>query len=1279
MLKRIFFYVCILCSFLVTAQKEANIWYFGEYAGLDFNSGSPVALTDGQLNTLEGCASIADKNGDLLFYSDGITVWNKNHSVMQNGNGLLGDPSSTHSALIVPMPENGDRYFIFTVDAYAEPNGLNYSEVDMKIDNGLGAITSIKNIQLETPTSEKISAIKHANNVDYWVISHRWESDEFIAYKITKNGVNLSPIVSKVGAYIGETLGRAPGAIKISPNGKKIAVANAYSWGDNRSNVEAFDFDTATGKLSNPITVDFNGDYYASINYRGIEFSPDSNLLYYSKSHYLTYPNVDYTIYQVNLSAGDEMAIQNSRELIYQNKERATIILQQAIDGKIYVTVNDNEYLDIINNPNVIGSACNYQLDGVYLNGRKCKAGLPPFIQSYFNIKDIVFENTCFGDATKFTLADTVDSAVWDFDDAASGVNNTSTDFESTHVFTSTGTYEVSVTVISGAETATKTATVTIHEAPNATQPLDVLTCDDNNDGFYTFDLTQQDIAILNGQNPTIFEVLYYTSMADYTNNNPIVNPTSYNNIVAYASETIVAAVKNRSNILCDAITSFSIQTFKTPTPNQTINKLSFCDNNSFGTHDDGRIQFDLTQKATEILNGQSISDFNIKYFTDAAFLNEILNPSSYVNTNRTEIIYVQVSNKANAFCVANTQFNIEVLELPITNAVVDLKQCDDDLDGFSVFNLNEVIAEITANASSEKITFHETLADANSGNAPILNTTAYTNEVVSTDIIWARVENSNQCYRTTQVNLIVSTTQIPLTFTRGFYECDDATDGDSTNGISEFDFSTVNSEIEAMFPIGQQLIINYYRNQADALAENNPVLNISNYRNDGYPNKQNIFIRVDSAVNNDCLGLGHHITLHVEKQPVANPVIIPEQCDDDGDSMYAFSTTNVETTILNGQTGMTVSYWDKLGNPLSSPLPNPFLTSSQIITARVTNATSQDLDGACFDEITISFNVDAAAVAYPIEDIMACDEDNDGLFEFDTSNIQSSILNGQTGMVVSYKDENGNALPSPLPNPFFSPSQEIAVRVENPLSAICFDETIIKLVVVEQPVLNMSDTWTICEGEYVEVVADEGYDEYVWSTNETSNVIKVFEPGTYQVTATNSYKTLRCETSKTINVLESNIAKIVDISTEDWTQNKNIIEVFVEGNGDYEYSLDGIVYQDHSIFTDLPIKDYKVYVRDKKGCGEVTEDVYLMYYPKFFTPNNDGTNDTWHIYNASLETNNIIYIYDRYGKLLKQLSPNSPGWDGLINGQKMPTSDYWFLVNRQNGKQYKGHFTLKR
>ncbi len=1445
------------------SQNEANVWYFGDYAGLDFNSGSPVTIFDGALITHEGVASICDAAGDILFYTDGSTVYNRNHQVMQNGTDLDGHWSAGQSCIIVPKPNTSNIYYIFTVGFTLEGGAFKYSEVDMDLDGGLGAVTSLKNELLFEISAEKVTAVKNEADNTYWVMGHKWNSDQFYAYRVTAAGVNLTPVISSVGTYIGDNTPSnafddpaitAIGQMKFSPDGTRIATATA---GINE--IQLFDFDVNTGVVSNAVSLDYNDNVFPTYSY-GVEFSPNGEILYVGEFHG--------GLYQYNLMAGSLQDIIDSKVAFFnENFQFQLGSIQLGPDGKVYIAHFLRHYMHVIHDPNVAGLRCNFEPTGISLGDRYGRAGLPSLIQSYFNVA-IQTENVCLGESTNFSINMTqpIDSIYWDFGDG-----NSSSLENPTHTYIDSGEYLVSVTVTSGTNTTTNTRNVTIYEQPTATNPSNIIVCDDDNDGLFDFDLTAQNAEILNGQSASIFEVVYFESIEDYDNGNPIVDPSNYINDLPYTEQNILASVRNINNSECSTLIDFNIQVFDSPFPLQDVQKIEVCDNTSFGTDTDGVVVFDLTQNENAIMNGQSLTDFEIEYYSDVLYTNEISTPESYTNTNSSEIIYVRVLNVFNQSCIADTYFEIEVLELPTVSPIVELMQCDDDLDGFSVFNLTEVNAELSVNYQNETITFYETQTDANSGNNPITNEIAYTNQTVSIDTIWARVENVNGCHSTAQVNLMVSTTQIPSTFTQYFYECDDG--NDTADGVSTFDFSSVNTEIQAMFPVGQQLIINYYRNLADALSETNPIIDISNYQNVDYPNSQDIFIRVDSALNNDCLGLGHHITLHVEPVPIANAVTIAEQCDDDGDGMYAFDTSNIENQLLNGLTNVDIEYVDGLGNSLSSPLPNPFLTGSQTITARVTNTSSQDPDGACFDETQITFTVDATVVAYSVPDFIECDNDNDGQFAFNTTNIEASVLNGQTGMVVTYVDEDGNALPSPLPSPFTTDTQTITVRVENQLSAVCYDETIInfivseqptanpiandfvcddigndgehtftlsnydsqllngqsqttfevfyfdnnsdaqnntnaltndylvnstsqtvfariqninnpncfevtsfelgvhflpianepedilicddetndgletfdlsiqnitilngqsnldntityhssltdaehntnalsadftntespqtiyvrlennvypdcytttsfQVIVNEQPVLDMEEHWPICEGDTVEIIADSGYDEYLWSTGETSQSIIVDTAGTYEVTATNIYGNLICSSSKTLVVANSNIATITDVETVDWTQNNNVITVFVEGNGNYEYSLDGFIYQDSNEFSNLIIDDYTIYVRDKNGCGIATESVYLLYYPKFFTPNNDGYNDTWQIINSIREPNNKIYIFDRYGKLLKQLSPMDAGWDGTLNGNQLPSNDYWFLLKRQNGKTYRGHFTLKR
>lgn len=306
----------------VLAQKQGNIWYFGNKAGLDFNSGTPVPLLDGQLHTYEGCATIADAEGNLLFYTDGISVWNKNHHFMPNGTGLMGDNSSTQSGIIVPLPNSSDLCYIFTVDERAGSKGLHYSLVDMTLDGGLGDITT-KNVSLLSRCTEKITAIHHKNKKDIWVIAHAWDSDAFYVWLINETGISTTPNIFKVGSIHGGGVSNSIGYLKASPNGSKIALA-VYV---NAKFIEVFDFDNATGAITNPLK--FTG--FGAGGPYGIEFSPNSQLLYVSEGEGET------KLYQYNLSLNDITQINNTRVEVFRDQNFGA--LQLASDEKSKFTL----------------------------------------------------------------------------------------------------------------------------------------------------------------------------------------------------------------------------------------------------------------------------------------------------------------------------------------------------------------------------------------------------------------------------------------------------------------------------------------------------------------------------------------------------------------------------------------------------------------------------------------------------------------------------------------------------------------------------------------------------------------------------------------------------------------------------------------------------------------------------------------------------------------------------------------------------------------------------
>jgi gliding motility-associated-like protein len=644
----------------------------------------------------------------------------------------------------------------------------------------------------------------------------------------------------------------------------------------------------------------------------------------------------------------------------------------------------------------------------------------------------------------------------------------------------------------------------------------------------------------------------------------------------------------------------------------------------------------------------------------------------------------------------SNTR-DITIYPRPVlTNSTVTLKQCDDNNDGFSAFNLKEAENSFVASTTGLTFTYFENPTDAQNNNtvASITNPIAYTNQVVSNDVVYVRIENTNGCFRVGQLNLSVSTTSIPSSFQKVFTVCDDVLSGSNTDGIATFDFSSVTSQIQDLYPVGQLLIIKYYKNQTDALAEQNAIADISNYKNIGYPNSQAIYVRVDSQVNNDCLGLGHHITLNVERIPIIENQSI-RNCDDNHDGVFGFDTSNIQTSLLNGLTNVSLTYKDQNGNTLPSPLPNPFVTASQIITARATNNTTT----ACYDEATIQFIVNDLPEAFSISALLTavCDDEldplnQDGLFSFDTSSFQSTILGSQTGMLVNYYDENGAALPSPLPNPFITTSQTITVEVINPSNTTCKATISIPFIVKPTPNINTFGTELVCSNNpnFTKTI-DAGLQDiatindftYQWFldgtilTGETNYTLTVNIEGSYTVEVTNAQN---CSKTRTITVTASNIATIENISITDLSATNSVI-VTVSGSGDYEYSLDGATYQISNSFYNVEAGIYTVYVKDINGCGIAQEAISLLGIPSYFTPNGDGYNDYWNIkgINDTYNAKTTIHIFDRYGKLLKQISPLSSGWDGTYNGKQMPSSDYWYHINLEDGRIFKGHFSLKR
>lgn len=340
-------------------QHEYDVWYFGPSCSIDFATSPPTYRYPFPLRQDEGVATMCDrKTGRTLFYTDGITVWDSTHRKMQNGDSLYGSETSVQSALVVPMPCNPQGYYIFTADqqGYSRtgppPRGINYSIVDMNAAGGRGAITA-KNIPLQAEASEKQIAVSHANGSDYWVITHSIGGNTFYAWRVGPTGVAATPVISVAGFFQGQPneddARQALGTLKSSPDGKRLAMT---TWSYRQ--VEIFDFDAATGRVSNPILL-FEGDRLDTNRYRpyGVSFSPDNSKLYHS---------IWGSLVQYSLDAGNAAAIIASRRTITSLDPSPFPVsgaMQIGPDGRLYI-VHDSLWIGYLEYPDALGDLAGY-------------------------------------------------------------------------------------------------------------------------------------------------------------------------------------------------------------------------------------------------------------------------------------------------------------------------------------------------------------------------------------------------------------------------------------------------------------------------------------------------------------------------------------------------------------------------------------------------------------------------------------------------------------------------------------------------------------------------------------------------------------------------------------------------------------------------------------------------------------------------------------------------------------------------------------------------------
>jgi gliding motility-associated-like protein len=408
-------------------------------------------------------------------------------------------------------------------------------------------------------------------------------------------------------------------------------------------------------------------------------------------------------------------------------------------------------------------------------------------------------------------------------------------------------------------------------------------------------------------------------------------------------------------------------------------------------------------------------------------------------------------------------------------------------------------------------------------------------------------------------------------------------------------------------------------------------------------------------------------------------------QCDDNADGISIFNFSKIENSIKNNAPAISViGYYETLTdaeaktNLILNPDQYKNKTPNQIVYARLEN------QYGCSKIAEVNLQIAATAIADQ-NPVKTCDGDNlqDGFYQFDlntqvTPQLISGLPNGLTAKY--YLTANDAVLEvNPIPNIFKNTkafSQTIYARVVN--GADCYDITPILLIVnTFDPPNFEKEVKYLCQGEEMELSVASGFSSYIWSNGSTNNNIIVNTAGNYSVTVTDQNG---CQKTKNFEVIVSSPAVITNAVVKDFSGTDNSVLIQYTGTGNYEFSLDGISFQENPLFTNVSPGTYYALAKNKNGCG--LSNLFLLYvldYPRFFTPNGDGYHDFWRIEETENIPDYTISIFDRYGKLLKQMNQNSLGWNGNYNGQQLPSDDYWFNLLFVNGKSVKGHFSLKR
>lgn len=526
-------------------------------------------------------------------------------------------------------------------------------------------------------------------------------------------------------------------------------------------------------------------------------------------------------------------------------------------------------------------------------------------------------------------------------------------------------------------------------------------------------------------------------------------------------------------------------------------------------------------------------------------------------------------------------------------------------------------------------------------------------------------------------------------------------------DGLTTTDLTIKDDEITQGNP---DLSVFYYLSQMDADLAMDILTDPENFQNTTNP--QRMWVRIIDNTDPLLVIPSIPFDLVVEVGVNANNTSVLTLPDTFGTGFNTFDLNNAINQITNGDLTLATQFYENRTDAVNNNTLNELSAAAisaytntinpQELFVRVSNAAGCDEVVRLILRVGCDLLNNNTPVLNSIPPFVVC-EDSDGI---DGNFIGSFNLNQKRGRIYTeiglspdvtitfHTTEAGaNAVPptDEITGTINSGSEFLYVRIDGGAQGCSALVTTMVMIVNELPVVVMEPEYILCLNNLpapLRINAPFGFDRYEWrlagdntiiTTNSTLNATV---PGTYNLTVFETNYGVQCENDTDFEVVPSNLATVVNVDVQDIMEN-NIVTVTVEGEGDYEYILDNPrgTYQDSPTFEDVRPGFRTIYIRDKNGCGITPEEVAVIGYPKYFTPNGDGFHDTWQLagIDNSIPSDTKIYIYDRYGRFIKQIRTDSPGWDGLVNGKAYPSTDYWFNVELDDGRAFKGHFSLKR